>query len=249
MPQLAEWFLRFATSLYGELTLAALALTIVAFAFATKARAAVDAALDGDGDAYRKPLRLFDLSHGDVATMLHVRRPVAPEVLWTYDEAYLERFAQAALHARTSHGSALHYYVQVILRRLDIPFAIGLGAFAILVDLALADTLSADYPVWGRAAFIGACMGLVYAAADIAEDLKLAAILGRAVRPGNDAVGAIDAGEAAAANMLTRVKIVTLILSGAGVIVFLALAAVAAIVIRPPGDPAPEAEPVRVGAD
>ncbi len=249
MSQL-DWLLRFTTSLYGQLTLAALALTIVAFAYSAKARAALDVALDGDGDVQRRPLRLFDLSHGDVATMLQVRRLVAPELLWTYDEAYLERFAQAAMHARMRNGfAALHYYVQVILRRFDIPLAVGLGAFAILVDLALSNALSADYPVWSRAAFIGACMALVYMAADIAEDLKLAAILGSAATPGEDAVGAIDPGEAAAANMLTRVKIVTLILSGVAVVVVLALSAVAAIVIRPPSDPAPEAEPVPAHAD
>ena len=244
MPQL----LAFATSLYGLLTLFALALTIVAFFFAAKARAAIDTAV-GTG-VYGKSLRLFDLSYGNAAEALRVRRLVPPERLWTYDETYLERFAQAALHATVPGGeAALHYYVRAVLRRLDLWFAVGLGAFVILVDVAIADALSAAYPLWTRAAWIGACMALVYLAADIAEDLKLASILDRAAKGGDDAVAAIDAGEAAAANMLTRVKLVSITLSGVGIAVFLVLATLAAIVIRPPGDPAPEPVPVRVGDD
>ena len=234
MPSLLAGFLPFITSLYGQLTLFALALAIVAFFFAAKARSAIDVAL-GAG-MHRKPLRLFDLSHGDAAEALRARRLVAPERLWTYDETYLERFAQAALHARMPRGSpALHYYVRAVLRGLDLWFAAGLGAFVILVDVALADALSTEYPFWARAAWIGACMGLVYLAADVAEDLKLASVLDRAATGGEDAVAAIDAGEAAAANMLTRVKLVAITL--------------AAIAIRPPADPAPEGVPVRVGAD
>jgi hypothetical protein len=242
-------FLRFATTLYGLLTLAALALTLVAFWYSARARAALDAAIDGGGDVQRKSLRLFDLSHGDVAKTLGKRRLVEPELLWTYDEAYLERFAQAAMHAQIKGRPALRYYVQVILRRFDVPLAVGLGAFAILVDLALFAVLSADYPVWSRAAFIGACMGLVYMAADIAEDLKLATILGHVVKPRDDKAAQIDPGEAAAANMLTRVKIVTLVLSGVGVVVVLVLSAVAAIFFRPPKAPVPEPEPAPAHAD
>jgi hypothetical protein len=152
-------------------------------------------------------------------------------------------FAQAALHATVPGGeAALHYYVRAVLRRRDLWFAVGLGAFVILVDVAIADALSTAYPLWTRAASIGACMGLVYLAADVAEDLKLASILDRAAKGGDDAV-------AAAANMLTRIKLVSITLSGVGIAVFFVLAMLAAIVIRPPGDPAPEPVPVRVGAD
>jgi hypothetical protein len=73
-------------------------------------------------------------------------------------------------------------------------------------------------------------MGLGYLATDVAEDLKLASILDRAAKGGDDAVAAVDAGEAAA-NMLTRVKLVS-ITPSAGIAVFLVLATLAAIVIR-----------------
>lgn len=243
-PSLLDWFLAFATSIYGGLTLCALALAVMAFFYSAKARAAVDAAIDRG--SHRKPLGLFDLSKGDSAAALEKRRLVAPERLWTYDEAYLERFAQATLHARMRRGSsALHYYVHAILRGLDLYFAVGLGMFVVLVDLAIADFLIESHPLWARAAWIGACMGLVYAVADIAEDLKLASILGRAATAGEDAVTAIDAGEAASANMLTRVKLVSITLSAVGMAVFLILSIVAAAVasIRPPGDPEIERVP------
>jgi len=245
-PSMLDWFLAFAASIYGGLTLCALALAIMAFFYSAKARVAVDAAIDGR--SHRKPLGLFDLSRGDPAVALATHRLVVPERLWTYDEAYLERFAQAALHARTRRGSAaLDDYVRVILRGLDLYLAVGLGAFVVLVNLTIADFL-AD-PLWARAAWIGACMGLVYAVADIGEDLKLASILGRAATAGDDAIGAIDPGEAAAANLLTRVKLVSITLSGVGMALVAVLSAIAAVVIPPPNDPAPEGVPVRVGAD
>jgi hypothetical protein len=73
-------------------------------------------------------------------------------------------------------------------------------------------------------------MGILYGVADVAEDLKLASIL--------SAHGSIDAGETAAANFLTRIKFVTITLSGVGIAVFLALSGLAAISIRPPTLPA-----------
>jgi len=246
-----EQFVGFATSLYGQATLLALGVTIMAFFFANRARARVDAAIDGT--SHRKPLGLFDLSRGDSVSALATHRLVAPERLWTYDEAYLQRFAQAALHARLSGGvPALHYYVRAVLRGLDLWLAAGLGAFIVLVDLGIADALAESHPLWARAAWIGACMGLVYAVSDIGEDLKLGSILQRAGGSGEDAAGAVDPGEAAAANMLTRVKLVSITLSGVGMAVFLVLAAVAAmaaVFIKPPSDPETERVPVRAGAD
>ena len=106
-PSLLDWFLAFTTSIYGGLTLCALALAVMAFFFSAKARAAVDAAIDGE--SHRKALGLLDLSKGDSAATLEKRLLVTPERLWTYDEAYLERFAQAALHARMRRGSSASF--------------------------------------------------------------------------------------------------------------------------------------------
>jgi hypothetical protein len=244
--RLAGALIAFAMTPYGLTTLAALLIACIGFGFSAKRRAEIDAAM-GKGDS-RKPLRLLDLSHGDVRSALRERRLVAPERLWSYDETYLERFAQLTLHARVrEEPSALHLYVRTVLHRFDLVFAIGLGTFVYLANLAIADALVATHPLWARAAWIAACMGLLYGVADVAEDLKLASILARAVIPDSELAGVIDPAEAAAANVLTRVKLVTIVLSALGALVFAALSIAAAIAIRPPSHPAREAVTVRAG--
>jgi hypothetical protein len=66
-------------------------------------------------------------------------------------------------------------------------------------------------------------MGVLYGIADVAEDWKLATIL--------DKGPSVDPADAATANLLTRIKIATNILSGIGVAMFLLLQ-VAAILLR-----------------
>jgi hypothetical protein len=239
MAEIAQSLLRFAGTAQGVLILIALAVAIVAFACEAKARARIDRAMAGAGRGSR--LTIFDLSHGDIAAAQRQRRLVVPERLWTYDEAYLARFAQAASQAGVGKGlSALDLYVRQVLRRFDMLFAVALAAFAVLVDIAIAQLLAAPHPLWSRVAWIAACMGLNYGAADVAEDCKLAKMLAQVVRAGDDLISAVDAGEAAAANVLTRVKLVAIVLSGVGVALFLVLSVVEAIVIRPPWDAAGE---------
>ena len=60
---------------------------------------------------------------------------------------------------------------------------------------------------------------------------------------GEDTVANIDAGEAAAANFLTRVKLVTITLSVVGLLVYGVLTVLGAVVIRPPAPPELEPEP------
>jgi membrane protein implicated in regulation of membrane protease activity len=67
-------------------------------------------------------------------------------------------------------------------------------------------------------------MGILYGFADAAEDIKLASIL---AHPGD-----IDMGEAAAANVLTRLKFVTITLSVVGLVVFAILSAIALVAGR-----------------
>jgi hypothetical protein len=55
-------------------------------------------------------------------------------------------------------------------------------------------------------------MSIAYGIADVAEDLKLASILGHPDK--------IDPAEAAAANMLTRIKLTTISLSLTGLVLF-----------------------------
>ena len=79
-------------------------------------------------------------------------------------------------------------------------------------------------------------MAILYGVADVAEDYKLVTIL--------RTPDAIDAGAAAAANFLTRAKLVTLTASGVGIAIYLTLSAIAAVVVRPPVDPAGKVVPV-----
>jgi hypothetical protein len=219
-----------AASPYWQVAVGALAVTVVTFFANARTRAALDAALR---DPQRmQPLRTFDLSHGAASRALQTKHMVIPERLWTYDEEYLERFAKAAGLAHASgYDSALHLYVKSSLRQRDIEFAVSLMIFTALVDFGVATVLSPQYPYLSRFAVLAACMGLLYGVADVAEDLKLASIL--------KAPSRIDAGETAAANFLTRIKFVTITLSGIGIAVFLALSGLAAISIRPPTLPAP----------
>src|SRR5262249_26376996 len=124
--------------------------------------------------------------------------------------------------------------------RWDIAFAVALGLFAALLDFGIALGLS-SHPYASRTLLLCGCMGLVYAAADVAEDLKLASILSNrgavpAASPAEDAVGVsadphhVDPGEAAAANFLTRIKIVSLTLSVSGAVIFVVLSIVSALI-------------------
>jgi hypothetical protein len=97
-------------------------------------------------------------------------------------------------------------------------------------------------------------MGIVYGAADVAEDLKLASILDDwRRRPRHHGVAPeavdMDGGEAAAANALTRIKLVTICLSVAGALAFAVLSSLARLIYPPPGDPEPAppvpTEPIR----
>jgi hypothetical protein len=66
-------------------------------------------------------------------------------------------------------------------------------------------------------ALLCGCMGILYGVADVAEDVKLTSTL---------RYRTIDPAEAAAANVLTRIKLVTIVLSIVGALVFATLSAV-----------------------
>ncbi len=102
-----------------------------------------------------------------------------------------------------------------ILKRSDVCFAIALAAVTAFVcyEIAVAP-LRCELLNW--AALPLGAMAILYGIADVAEDLKLASIL---KHPQN-----IDRADAAAANMLTRIKFTALILSVIGVGIFLIIA-------------------------
>jgi hypothetical protein len=185
----------------------AVAMTL-AFVVTDAGRRSVDEALGGGSGVKR--LGILDLSRGDAAGAMELKVAVAPERLWTYDEAYLEHFVDKA-GGRTDWGpGALVFYVKFVLRS-DMVFAVFLAAFIVLFWWAIATAPWA--PIWlGRLALFAAGMGILYGFADIAEDLKLSSIL---VDPSS-----IDPAEAAAANALTRLKFAAIALSIVGVLVF-----------------------------
>lgn len=140
-----------ATSPYWQVTLAALVVTVIAFFANVRNRAKIDAALKKNA-------------------------LVVPERKCKYDGHYLESVAKAAAKESVSgHGTALKLYINPTLR-WDIVFAIALGLFTALFDFGMANALL-SHPYASRVMLLLACMGVVYGAADVAEDIKLASIL------------------------------------------------------------------------
>jgi hypothetical protein len=213
---------------------------LVAFFAAAKRRAAIDSALRISPRSKR--LGLFSLARSDAMAMLEQKHLAVPERLWTYDNFYLEKFARTASAVQVRGGrTALDAYLGPTLS-WDIVYAIALGLLVAFFEFGVATYWLP--PGWvSKAVLFCACMGLVYGAADVAEDLKLASILQdwRHVMAAHAADHAIqiDGGEAAAANALTRIKMVTNVFSVGGMLIFLVLSAVAAGIYRPPHNPVP----------
>jgi hypothetical protein len=210
----------------------------VAFFIAAKQRAAIDAAMKGSGHV--KQLGMFDLAHDDAMARSTNKYLAIPERLWTYDNFYLDKFARAAHDTPLPRGgTALDAYIGPTMSA-DIVYAAALGLSVALFAFDAAAALLPKHLIIGNVFLFFAAMGLVYGAADVAEDLKLTSIL----RDWRDAGGAaapghfhIDGGEAAAANALTRIKFVTVCLSIFGAVVFLIFSGIAAVIYRAPTRP------------
>ncbi len=142
-----------------------------------------------------------------------------PETMPTYDAAALTAFINAAKPLKVGRTPALEYYAKHLLTESDICFAIGLTLATI--DLwwhgAIYAGARCPFVVW--LAWPCCAMAVIYLAADISEDLKLSAILWHGklwhvkARAGGVYPQRVDRAEAAAANMLTRIKLVSLGLS------------------------------------
>ena len=167
-----------------------------------------------------------------------------PERRWTYDQAYMVAFVNALLSQRVPIAGAenrvgaglghpaLEYYEGPILT-LDMWFAVSFAVFIVCCASFIAEIASF---VWVQRLFtIGACLGAVYGATDVAEDVKLRSILRHArtatnllttdaseppvpAAPGQ--ADLVDAAEVDAANVLTRIKLVTTMASIVGLIAF-----------------------------
>jgi hypothetical protein len=131
-----------------------------------------------------------------------------PERRWTYDAQDLDEFVRKA----GGDDPPLLEFYRCILRGSDLAFAIAVAAMTAYIwgQIAIAPVEC----VWlNWAALPLGAMGVLYGIADVAEDLKLSAIL--------EHPDAIDQAETAATNILTRVKLVTICLSLIGAVIFL----------------------------
>lgn len=142
-----------------------------------------------------------------------------PERCWFYGAHQLDQFVAAAQQVSIGGRPSLAFYKTNILRRSDVAYAISLAYVTVWAWYSIV----VSPPPWAWIggfwlwlqwmAFPMGAMAILYGVADVTEDLKLAAILERPDR--------IDRADAAAANMLTRIKIVALALSILGVLFFL----------------------------
>jgi hypothetical protein len=140
-----------------------------------------------------------------------VARPKHPEERWSYDANDLEAFAREAQRIHVRRRLALQFYVGAILRGSDTFFAIALAMLTAIGWYVVAvSPMPWTWLNW--LALPAGAMAILYGVADIAEDLKLGSLLSNPDK--------IDPAEAFAANMLTRVKIVTLWLSLLGVLIY-----------------------------
>jgi hypothetical protein len=182
-----------------------------------------------------------------------------PERRWTYDQAYMVAFVNALLSQRVPitaatnnasmpSGGALEYYEGPILT-LDMWFAVSFAAFIVCCASFIAEIVVSI--LWIHRLFIiWSCLGAVYGAADVAEDLKLRSILRHARSatsllttdasepPAPAALGQadlVDAAEVDAANALTRIKMVTIVASIVGFFAFCFLLIASDIVVRTSG--------------
>lgn len=155
-----------------------------------------------------------------------------PETRITYDADALTDFVKHARPVRVGSKStpALEFYVKRILTVSDLFFAVALALATIYLWWIVLAHWGAAWPWLRWVAPPCIAMAVIYLAADISEDLKLSAMLWHGKlwhTPGRSGAGYpehIDRAEAAAANMLTRIKMLSLILSGIGILIFAVLA-------------------------
>jgi hypothetical protein len=151
-----------------------------------------------------------------------------PEAMVFYEAEDLRAFAKAALRVSIKGESALSFYANKILHGCDLAYAVALAVVTAYVWFRIALGYAPTAPQsWLSSAVLWfapycAAMAIAYGVADIAEDLKLASILRGPVLPNSEDL-VVDRAEAAAANMLTVIKMVTLLLSVIGFILFLLL--------------------------
>jgi hypothetical protein len=140
------------------------------------------------------------------------RRLTIPERLWCYDDRYLKIFiASASAQPLWTGGKVLTRYVSPTLLWNDVVFAISLACLTVVLALGVMPLL--PWQPWGaRIGLAMAAFGMLYGIADVAEDCVLAAVFQKGAAVGH--------GEAAIANALTRLKLISITLSIFGALAF-----------------------------
>lgn len=177
-----------------------------------------------------------------------VRPLLVPERRFAYGREDMEAFIAKAT------PEALRQYADTVLKwdaLFAVLFALGiaLAAVAALVTWFDAQGVWLKWPLLVFCSW-AACMALLYGAADVAEDYVLRRIIEqslphRLAGKTHEGLG-VDMAQVDAANVLTRMKIVTLTASMAGGGLWFAMSFVAGKVMRPragtgdPDKPSPE---------
>lgn len=135
------------------------------------------------------------------------------QIIRGYDRPYLELIAERLLHAKAAgrDGTLLDHYSRPVLLWNDVTFAAALGIFSaslwvwVLIQIGPSGPLLYLFVVM-------TINSLLYAVFDTAEDLVLVHAFKRPY--------AISDAEAQVASVLTRLKFVSIVGSGAGAVVF-----------------------------
>lgn len=205
--------------LCGLLFCASLLLFLITAAWRRRIDATLKAAAVAKGIAPDTPqLPLFGEWQPDSRVIL-----AQPERRWTYDQDYMIAFIEAldGPIAGRHEASRLGFYSNKVLR-LDIAFAALFALFIVCAAVLLARWCEA-WPWVARIWIWSGCMGVLYGVADVAEDVKLRGILHHAKRMAAMQVAdtmSADAAQIDASNTLTRVKLMTNLLSGTGAAAF-----------------------------
>jgi hypothetical protein len=203
----------------------------VLFLLSAHMRRKVDGCLGRAGNVDRNTpaLGLFTPWHSGSRAPLAV-----PDRRWTYDQDYMVAFIAALgnqeVAAKGGAQGALAYYAREVLA-LDMWFVVALGGCVACAAMWTATWAAAWrlWPLW----LVCAALGLLYAAADVAEGWLLRRILEHAQPTAGARVeataGSADAAQVDAACALTRLKLIALTASVIGVLAFVVLLALDSI--------------------
>jgi hypothetical protein len=138
------------------------------------------------------------------------------QVIRGYDRPYLQQIAEGLLRAKATgqDGTLLDQYSRPVLLWYDVIFAIALGIFSACLWAWVLMQFGPSGPL-RYLLIVMAVSSLLYAVIDTAEDFSLVSAF--------RTPGTISDSEALVASVLTRLKFVSIVGSGAGAAVYLAL--------------------------